>query len=463
MTVPKAFGRQSIPWLLVSLIIVVLAVAQFWVGARVKTRTLDLRHSLDSTYDAALELTQVLGYGGLIHHFKNFLLRPDQPQYLEAGIEDAMVADELVRRLEEAAGELGFDTTLTNTRAMIAGYLERIERISMLTNSGLSTQQMDKVLKLDDQFAIEEVGNLLEQLSGAVTAQVENIENQGRMLNLVSLAGTTALSVLILTMFMQRRHRNAYVRSIDTLNRQLAASNACLTMANTSLKQFAGIVSHDLKTPLRHISLFNEQILEDIDDRGAVRSHVDTIRSSVERMTDLISSLLDFTRSGFTHPERELVDIRPLIMDVVSEFQIVIDEKQANVTVHADGQVMADALLLRRVLQNLLDNSLKYIKDEQIPQVSIVAKHLEGSAAGTVQITVSDNGIGIPGEHVERVFEPLERLHTDQNRFSGTGIGLSLAKTVVNAHGGHIEVADDYRGGTQICVTLPGDTQHSTS
>ncbi len=463
MRLPKALSRQSIPWLLVPLIIIVLVVAQFWVGARVKSRTLDLRHSLDSTYVAALQLTQVLGYGGLIHHFKNFLLRPDQLQYLEAGIEDARVADELVRRQEEAAGELGFETTLTNTRAMIAGYRERIERISMLTNSGLSIQQMDKVLKLDDQFAIEEVGNLLGQLSGAVRAQVENIEVQGRMLNLVSLAGTTALSVLILTMFMQRRHRNAYVKSIDTLNRQLAASNASLTVANTSLKQFAGIVSHDLKTPLRHISLFNNQILEDIDDREAVRSHVDTIRTSVVRMTDLISSLLDFTRTGFKHPVRELVDIRPLIMDVVSEFQIAIDENQATVTVHAEGQVMADGLLLRRVLQNLLDNSLKYIEDEQIPQVTIVAKHLDCRETGTVQIIVSDNGIGIPGEHAERVFEPLQRLHTNQSQYPGTGIGLSLAKTVVNAHGGHIAVADDYLGGTRIIVTLPGDAQHRAS
>lgn len=454
--VSSAFKLKKGLWLLVTLIIILLVVVQFWVGARVQSRTLDLRHSLDSTYVDALTLTQALGYGGLIHHFKNFLLRPEQLQYLEAGIEAARVAEELVLRLEDSADRLGFKTTLTNTRAMIAGYRERIERISMLTNSGLSTRQMDKALKLDDQFAIEEVGNLLKQLSLAVTAQVESIEVQGRTLNLVSLAGTTALSVLILTLFIQRRQRNAHVESIDTLNRQLAASNASLTEANTSLKQFAGIVSHDLKTPLRHISLFNSQILDDIDDQQAVRSHVDTIQSSVIRMTDLISSLLDFTRTGFKSPVRELVDIRPLILDVVSEFQIAIDEKQANVTVHADGRVMADALLLRRVLQNLLDNSLKYIKDEQKPQITIVAKPHDCQETGAVQITVSDNGIGIPEEHAERVFEPLQRLHNDQSKYAGTGIGLSLAKTVIRAHGGNIQVEGDYRGGTRICLTLPG-------
>jgi signal transduction histidine kinase len=176
-------------------------------------------------------------------------------------------------------------------------------------------------------------------------------------------------------------------------------------------------------------------------------------------MRSLISNLLDYTETGYKEPAREMIDINPVILDVVGEFQATINEKRARVTVQADGQVLADPLLIRRVLQNLLDNSLKYTEDGQIPHVNIVAKHLAGQQAGTVQIMVSDNGIGIPNEHAERVFEPLQRLHPNESQYAGAGIGLSLAKTVVSAHGGQIEVAREYCGGTRILFTLPGAVQ----
>ncbi|ASJ75383.1 sensor histidine kinase [Granulosicoccus antarcticus] len=446
---------RGVQWFIVPLIIVLLISVQFWVGARVQARTLDLRHSLNTTYGVALELTQVLGYGGLIHHFKNFLLRPDEIQYLEAGKEAARTADELVWELEQSASSLGFETTLSNTRSIIDGYSERLQRIPGLVDSGMSAHQLDRALRLDDRFAIQEISSLLDQLSVSVNFQVENIETQGRILNLVSLAGTIALSLLILTLFIQRRHRNEHMISIDALNEQLAASNSRLTEANTSLKQFAGIVSHDLKGPLRHISLFNNQILEDIDNGEMVRNHVCMSQASVLRITELISSLLDFTKTGFKQPELILIDIKPLIMDVVSEFQIPIDETHARVTVQAEGKILADALLIRRVLHNLMDNSLKYMKTGLPPDVNIVAKYLDDLEGGAMQIVISDNGIGIPCEHAQRVFEPLQRLHSGQAEYSGTGIGLSLARTVVNAHGGQIKVDDDYRGGTRICITLP--------
>lgn len=452
-----ALKQYRARYLIVPVIIGGLIFAQYSFTARVKQRTQELRYNLDNTYSMALELSQALGYGGLIHHFKNYLLRPAELQYLNDGLIAADSAAELVSRLEVNAHALGIETTLTETRSMIAGYRSRLERVRPLVASGLTLMEIDDQLRLDDSFALREISQLLEDLSQSVSDQIESIDSQGLVLGLVSLAGTLILSMLILTLFIQRRHRIRHMRSIDRLNARLAESNASLSDANTSLKQFAGIVSHDLKSPLRHINLFNEQILEDIDDKALVRSHVGMVQTAVQRMSGMISSLLDFTKTGFKEPEREMIDMAELLPQVVEEFQPMIDEKQAKVTVDAEGQVLADPQLLRRVLYNLLDNSMKYMAEGEAPSVNIVAKQVGDLPERRLQVSVSDNGIGIAPEYRERVFEPMHRLHSRQSPYAGNGIGLSLAKTVINAHGGDMEVADSCQKGTRICFTLPCD------
>lgn len=457
--ISSALKPYKLHHLLVPFIIAALVYAQFSSTDRVRQRTQELRYNLDNTYSLALELTQVLGYGGLIHQFKNYLLRSSELQYLDQGLTSATRAAELVSLLEVNARNLGIEATLIETRSMIAGYRARLERVRPLVVSGLTIPEIDDQLRLDDSFALREISQLIEELTGSVTEQIENIDTQGNVLGLISLAGTIILSVLILTLFIQRRNRIVHMRSIDSLNARLAESNASLSDANTSLKQFAGIVSHDLKTPLRHINLFNEQILEDIDDQELVRSHVSMVQAAVMRMTGMISSLLDFTKTGFKEPERKMIDIAQLLQDIVGEFAPVIAEKQADVRIEANGQVFADALLLRRVLYNLLDNSLKYMAEGVRPAVKILAKPSGEGAMRTMQVSISDNGIGIAPEYAKRVFEPLHRLHSGQSPYAGNGIGLSLAKTVINAHGGVIEVADSYQKGTRICFTLPCDEQ----
>ncbi len=453
--IPAALKPYKARYLLVPVIIGGLIFAQYSFTAMVKQRTQELRFNLDNTYSMALELSQALGYGGLIHHFKNYLLRPAELQYLNDGLVAADSATALVASLEVNARGLGIETTLTETRSMIAGYRARLERVRPLVASGLALMEIDDQLRLDDSFALREISQLLDDLSQSVSDQIESIDTQGLVLGLVSLAGTVILSMLILTLFIQRRQRILHIRSTDRLNARLAESNASLSDANTSLKQFAGIVSHDLKSPLRHINLFNEQILEDIDDKELVRSHVGMVQNAVQRMNSMISSLLDFTKTGFKEPEREMIDMAELLPQVVEEFQPMIDEKQAQVTVDADGQVFADPQLLRRVLYNLLDNSMKYVAQGEAPTVSIVAKQMGDGPERRLQVCVSDNGIGIAPEYRERVFEPMHRLHSGQSPYVGNGIGLSLARTVINAHGGDMEVADSCQKGTRICFTLP--------
>ncbi len=454
---PRQYDARYL--LIVPVIIALLLFAQYSFTGSVKQRTQALRYSLDNTYSLALELTQALGYGGLIHNFKNYLLRPAELKYLDGGLSAATRATDLVNKLEINARELGIETTLTETRAMIAGYRARLERIRPLVASGLSQMEIDDQLRLDDTFALREIRHLLDELTESVGRQVEGVDTQGVVLGLISLVGTTVLSVFILTLYIQRRNRLTHLRSVADLNARLEKSNASLSDANTSLKQFAGIVSHDLKTPLRHINLFNEQILEDIDDKELVRSHASMVQQAALRMTSMISSLLDFTKTGFTEPVREQLDIAELLEQSVSELQPMIDQTQASVTIEAAGQVYVDPQLVRRVLHNLLENSLKYVAEGDTPVISIETRPVGEQPARFMEVCISDNGIGIEPEFRKRVFEPLHRLHSKQSPYAGNGIGLSLAKTVINAHGGEIEVADSCLKGSCICFTLPCDDE----
>ena len=437
-------------WVVALLGIAVLLVLQMWLVHDAKRRTSELRTALSETQSVALQLTQSLGYGGLIHHFKNMVLRPDRPGYRQQTLDNAEIALTLLDTLESNAAELGVIADLHYVRSMINTYTDRIEQVMAMHAQGQSIRDIDTAVQYNDEFAIREIRQLVSALKEAVVASIALIEKRSLLLSTSTVIATVLFGGLAIGLLLKERQRREHLGLEQTMNMQLEASNARLTKANESLKQFAGIVSHDLRAPLRHISTFNDLLMEDYDDRAAVEEHVDRIRKATHRMHLLIDRLLEFTRAGYAEPQLASIDVTELVNGVLGEMQPTIDEASANIRLDLEGQVMADHELMQRVLHNLIGNSIKYRKPDQTPNICITSKREQSN----ILFCFSDNGIGIDPRFAERIFKPFERLHDHQSDFEGSGIGLALVKSVIDAHKGEVWLDKDYTGGSRFEFTL---------
>lgn len=221
---------------------------------------------------------------------------------------------------------------------------------------------------------------------------------------------------------------------------------------NKSLNTFAIAASHDLKTPLRNILLIIDFFRTDFGDRlppEGIES-LDRIQGAGTRLHSLIDSLMEFMKAETRLVNPGPVSIELCVRETLSLMSLVIEQTQAEVTVEGNlPQTAGNEGLLIRVFQNLVGNAIKYIKG-RTPKIRIGAREDQNE----IIIYVADNGIGIDARYYERIFEPLKRLHTQQE-YPGSGIGLAICKRIVTAHGGRIWVESKLGEGSTFYFSLP--------
>lgn len=230
------------------------------------------------------------------------------------------------------------------------------------------------------------------------------------------------------------------------------------------LASFAGVVAHDLLNPLTIIEGWSEALLEDARsdvevDRDMQVMQLDRIQRAAQRMQHLISDLLAYTTARNLKINPIEVDLDALAQDVARarvEASRVKGDPEPVVTVEGPlPAVLAEPVLLRQVLDNLVGNAVKYVAPGVRPEISVTAGPAhDGEGRPMVLIEIADNGIGIPeGQHA-RVFDTFHRAHQDGYR--GTGLGLSIVKRIAERHGGSAAARDrDGGGGTTMSVTFP--------
>lgn len=229
------------------------------------------------------------------------------------------------------------------------------------------------------------------------------------------------------------------------------------------LASFAGVVAHDLLNPLTVVDGWSEALLEEARDGRPVDAEtqvhrLDRIQRAAQRMQHLISDLLAYTtaRDLAINPVR--VELEALVGDVARarvEANRVRDLPEPVIDV-APGipPVLAEPVLLRQVVDNLIGNAVKYVAPGTRPEISVRARRVHSSVGPMVQLEISDNGIGIPPGQHDQVFDSFHRAHQDGYR--GTGLGLSIVKRIVERHGG-VALARDNEGGggTTMTVSFP--------
>ena len=240
---------------------------------------------------------------------------------------------------------------------------------------------------------------------------------------------------------------------VDQL-RQVERREADLARSNAELEQFAYVASHDLQEPLRKVASFCQMLERRY--KGQLDERADTYISfavdGATRMQDLINDLLAFSRVGRTTERFEQVDLDEVLATSLRNLSSAIEDSGAEVHHGALPSVVGDRTLLVALFQNLIGNGIKF-RGVDAPRIEVKATE----RGDEVEVTVSDNGIGIPEEYRDRIFVIFQRLH-GREEYPGTGIGLSLCRKIVEFHGGRIEVADaDGATGTTIRFTLRRD------
>lgn len=254
---------------------------------------------------------------------------------------------------------------------------------------------------------------------------------------------------LLLSVYETAIHQNKEL--IDTQS-QLQRANEHLIMANRDLESFSYTISHDLRTPLNHISVSAQLLQKDyntfLDAQG--QDYLETILSTIRAMTEMINDLLQFARSGSITIQRKNIDLSDLAKKVME--WIYQDDKERSISVEIqDGLVVnGDQSLLMVVLKNLLGNAWKFTGKTKNPDIRMGSFKKDGE----IIYFVKDNGTGFDMRLAGNLFTPFVRLHT-QEEFPGTGVGLATVRRILERHGGRIWTESRINEGAAFYFTIP--------
>jgi signal transduction histidine kinase len=247
---------------------------------------------------------------------------------------------------------------------------------------------------------------------------------------------------------------------VEDANRRLEEQTAELTRSNRDLEQFAYVASHDLQEPLRKVASFCQLLKRryagQLDERAD--QYINFAVDGAQRMQRLINDLLAFSRIGRVTSGFADVDLNRLMAETVAGLDAQRERTGAEITWSDLPVVHGEEALLGTLLANLVGNSLKFRRPGVPPRVQVSAERV----GDEWEFTCRDNGIGIEAEFAEKVFVIFQRLH-GKDAYPGTGIGLAIAKRIVEYHGGRIWVDPSYADGAAVRFTLPAALIEATA
>lgn len=243
-------------------------------------------------------------------------------------------------------------------------------------------------------------------------------------------------------------------RDLVVANHQLQATNRDLLNSNRDLEHFASMVSHDLQAPLRSLTMFSELLTseyqDDLDPKA--QEYLERIANSGSRMQTLIEDLLAYSRAGKGEQTWVMVDLNQALQQVKDNLHSAIAQSQAKIAVGDLPKILVNPLEINQLLQNLLENAIKF--GGKAPDIKVTAVQKEGEWL----ISVTDNGIGIADEFQSEIFQAFKRLHST-DVYPGTGIGLAICQKIVERYGGEIGVKSTLGKGSTFYFTLPLHTR----
>jgi len=285
------------------------------------------------------------------------------------------------------------------------------------------------MLLLLDKYVLSRISRL--------SKEVVEIGEKGDFSSRVSEEGNDELSSL--------------AETINKMLESLEVNAAKLKKSNEELEQFAYVVSHDLKEPVRMIKSYMELLKKRYGSKldSDANDFIDFAVDGAERMQKLIEDLLAYSRVDRKGKPFKLVDCNKILEKALKNLELAIKETNAIVRNSKLPEVMGDETQLLQLFQNLISNAIKF-RDTRKPEIKITAEKKENEWV----FCFEDNGIGIQPENFNRIFMIFQRLHTAKE-YPGTGIGLAICKKIVERHGGIMWVESEPGKGSRFYFTIP--------
>jgi PAS domain S-box-containing protein len=267
----------------------------------------------------------------------------------------------------------------------------------------------------------------------------------------------------ILDITEQKKAKEDLEKKVLERTKELVLTNEQLEKSNHELEQFAYIASHDLQEPLRKIQTFADLVKDHLHDHAMTERYFTKINSSARRMSMLINDVLNYSRLTKNGEQFISTDLNKILKDVLSDFELLIEQKEAVITNNELPVIKGIPLQLNQLFSNLISNSLKFSENKPVIEINskmLTPEEIERKYprlkrdAGYVELMFKDNGIGFEQQYAEQIFIIFQRLN-NQKAYTGTGIGLALCKKIVEYHDGIIIANSEKGQGSTFTVVLP--------
>lgn len=238
-----------------------------------------------------------------------------------------------------------------------------------------------------------------------------------------------------------------------------------LNISNKDLEQFAYVASHDLQEPLRKIRAFGERLKTGFEHQITAegQDYINRMQNAAERMQTLIDDLLAFSKVSREAKEFHPINLAQLLQKVIHDLDYTIESTNAQLVITVSETVDGIAAQLAQVFQNIISNSLKFVKPNVQPVIHISSQTMLGSAIPASGLTpslnycvikITDNGIGFDESYAGKIFDLFQRLHA-RTEYKGTGIGLAICKKIIENHAGQIFAKSKEGEGASFFIVLP--------
>lgn len=405
-----------------------------------------------------LSLEHATGYSGFIHDFKNAVLRPLEPVYIQRALSDYDMTLQALAELEGLAQSEGISIDLTFYRKTLQTYRDKLEILRDHEYDAQQIAETDALVRVPDDAARASLDQVTQKLTRALSDKITPIRR--------ALAASLAVFVALVTLLIREQAYSARVREQRALvlnqqnlleverrhRRELSSSLNQLRQTTREQAEFTYAISHDLKAPTNTALMLVRAFREDLDIKATPEETemLDDLEAVLMRMNGLIEDMLEYTRTLSSELPRSDVSLDRALDEVLDNLRADIRDRGASIRRMPLPHLRANPMQMRNLLQNLLQNALKFHLPDCRPDIEVGSAEADH---GDVAFYVRDNGIGIPKDQSEKVFSLFGRLH-GREVYEGSGLGLPICLRIAQTHGGTISVDSTEGVGTTFTVTM---------